>query len=201
MLLPHLYILGIHSRSECIHQHYTRMHTKRIGGFLIPFFIVFLFLIGYQTTAITLCILVIFPYFISIPPQPWICRFYVKIGAHYFDGGCSVNFEARPPSSNAAPVCAGVHPHGLLCLGYFLCCGLRSRAIENVTNAQMRAEFMGKAALSELIHRVPCKGIIVGYLCRAPLFNLMITKLTGWHVSKTFCVVCIDCYRLFVFVK
>ena len=90
------------------------MRLFRIGGFVVPILILILLAIGYTTTALSIASLLILPYLIDIPPQPWLCRIYMRWGAQYFDGGCSLIREYKPDSIKSAqlPVMAACHPHG-----------------------------------------------------------------------------------------
>ena len=177
-----------------------------IGGCLMPFFIFLLFMFGYHTLSIILLSLILLPYIINIDYQPWICRIYMKYGACYFHGGTSQCLEAKVEETNInKPICAGVHIHGLLCIGYFLVCGIRFRAIQDVEDEAIRTQFADKLGLFENIniyHRLPKKGLMVGYLTKAPLFNLIITKITGCVDSSSkqvwFIVINRNQWRLYI---
>ena len=71
---------------------------------------------------------------------------------------------AKEPTDRALdqPILASVHPHGILCLGYFLCCGIRFRALEDIKDKKVRLEYSGKLGLWENgQNRAPFKGMIV----------------------------------------
>eukprot|EP01084_Bolivina_argentea_P144289 253191_1 len=152
-----------------------------VGGFTIPFFILFLWYQNYTTAAIIISSLILLPYIIPISPQPWICRLYIKYGSSYFDGGCTQIVESKPKMRNInQPILAGVHPHGIFCLSYFLCCGLRFRALEDTNDKKLQIEFADNASQFEnWKERKPKPGFAVGYLCKAPIFSFFLTKLTG----------------------
>eukprot|EP01084_Bolivina_argentea_P189524 325920_1 len=158
-----------------------------IGGFLVPLLVFILFIMEYYITTITISTIIIILYFIPISPQPWICRLYMRYGSSYFDGGTSLCYECEPIIRDPKlPICAGIHPHGLLCNSYFLNCGIRFRAIQDIKDKKIRHEFAGRT--SELQHvnkRWPYRGLIVGYLVNAPIFNFVITKITGCIASSS----------------
>ncbi len=163
---------------------YSVRYKKRIGGFLIPFFILFLFYINYTITAILLASMIIFPYLLPISAQPWIVRLYIQFGSAYFDGGCTQIVESKPSKCNldesTQSMLAGVHPHGVFCLGFMLCCGMRFRALEDVNDKKIHIQFADKMAMHKnLQYRIPKPGFAVGYLCKAPIFNFFFSKLTG----------------------
>ena len=80
------------------------------------------------------------------------------------------------------------HPRfvGVFCLSYFLCSGVRFRAIEDTSDEVVEREFVGPwSQHGNAKQRMPRPGLAVGYLVHAPIFNLFFTKLTGTLISAS----------------
>mmetsp|Transcript_3926 Transcript_3926/g.6602 ORF Transcript_3926/g.6602 Transcript_3926/m.6602 type:complete len:373 (-) Transcript_3926:1730-2848(-) len=153
-----------------------------ILGMFTPFILVFLIYQQYFTTSTILFSLIMLPYFLPIAPQPWICRFYMKYGAHYFDGGSSMCFENKPNlphTKQPAPIITAIHPHGILCVGVWLAGAVRFRATQDIIDKQRRNEYVHEAAFEFFRNKPPYIAFVADALIQTPVINLLGIKLTG----------------------
>jgi len=152
------------------------------GGLFTPFFIILLLYKQYFTASAILISILAVPYLLPIEPQPWICRFYMKYGAHYFDGGSSMCFEKKPDCADnekPAPTISTLHPHGMLTIGYFLSSGARFRAAQDVEDKALKAEYVGHGGLQFYQNKPPYIGLVADILLNTPVLNLFVVKATG----------------------
>lgn len=160
-------------------------------GFFLPNFTLIFFLNQYYHTCLILSLIIIIPYLLPFKQSSLICQLYVYYAGYYFKGGTSMCMEFDPNDKSSyinndiitnkddTPIIVACHPHGIFCLGYFFCGGVRVQACNNATN-QIKLKYCGKWSLyNNVFNRFPRKGLVVGYLSKFPLFNAFVTKLTG----------------------
>lgn len=160
-----------------------------ILGFFLPVIGLFLLYFRYYTTSISIFTILFIPYLIPIQDKTRaaVCRFYMYYGAHYFQGGTSMNVEFEPrclKKSNKIddiPIIIAVHPHGIFCIGFFLCGGIRMQACFDSNNDKYKQTYCGKWSVisSKFNNKMPRFGLSVGYLLKAPLFSFFLVKATG----------------------
>eukprot|EP00484_Ammonia_sp_Unknown_P005098 CAMPEP_0197075648 /NCGR_PEP_ID=MMETSP1384-20130603/211718_1 /TAXON_ID=29189 /ORGANISM="Ammonia sp." /LENGTH=359 /DNA_ID=CAMNT_0042514497 /DNA_START=49 /DNA_END=1125 /DNA_ORIENTATION=+ len=153
-----------------------------MGGLASPLFILVLVYKQYfMVSALVISILALSS-LLPIEPQPWICRFYMKYGAHYFDGGSSMCFEKKPDCADneqPAPIVVPAHPHGMFAIGYWLASGVRFRAVQDIHDEKVKEEYVGHGAFEFWRNKPPRLGLVVDILIYTPVLNLLVIRLTG----------------------
>lgn len=100
-----------------------------IVGFLSPIIIFSLIYFKFYLLTAILSGILVYPYVVKINPLPSVCRFYVKYGCNYFEGGASMIYEEPPndlslPFEKRKPSMVAYHPHGIFCMGFYYNSGL-----------------------------------------------------------------------------
>lgn len=105
-------------------------------GFLSPLIILTLLYLQYYSTCLAILVIVTFPYVTKINARPEVCRFYIKYGCSYFEGGASMIYE-RPPNDQSLPLkqrkpsMVAYHPHGIFTTGFFYNSGVRLQSVSD----------------------------------------------------------------------
>eukprot|EP01084_Bolivina_argentea_P198618 340062_1 len=164
-----------------------------VVGFASPLIVLSLCYLKLYTLSLCVVCMVLYPYVFAfrIKASPAISRFYIKYGCAYFEGGCSMIYEAPPndlslPLSQRVPSLVSYHPHGIFTLGLVYNSGIRLRAYSDQSQ-QLRQTYCGSVygkddlavncALDDT--KLPYFAIIDSKLHCAPIFNHMCVKWTG----------------------
>ena len=113
-------------------------------GFLSPLIALILLYWKYYTLSSIMVAFLMYPYLTKINVYPSICRFYIKYGCSYFEGGASMIYEEPPNDLSTSleqrkPSMVAYHPHGIFCTGFFFNSGVRLQSTMDQSIEQRQA--------------------------------------------------------------